>query len=50
VTMIESNQILAMFDEKLRNYAEQKIKGRQGFSIKNSRVTGNKHNTRNQQQ
>lgn len=40
VTLVESHQILAAFDEKLRNYAEQKIKGRQGFTLKNNRVTG----------
>lgn len=40
VTLVVSNQILASFDDKLRKYAERKIQGRQGFTLKRDNVTG----------
>lgn len=39
VTLIESNQILASFDESLRKYAEKKIKERDRFRLVKSTVT-----------
>ena len=40
VTLVESNQILGSFDDKLRSFAEKKIKARNRFSLKQSSVTG----------
>ncbi|XP_052073296.1 uncharacterized protein LOC127711334 isoform X1 [Mytilus californianus] len=39
VTLVESNQILASFDESLRKYAEKKIKERDRFQLVKSIVT-----------
>ncbi|KAK3086417.1 hypothetical protein FSP39_018177 [Pinctada imbricata] len=39
VTLIESNQILSSFDERLRKYAEKKIKQRDRFKLIQSAVT-----------
>ncbi|XP_061189743.1 uncharacterized protein LOC133197642 [Saccostrea echinata] len=39
VTLVESNQILGSFDERLRNYAEKKIKERDRFKLVKSSVT-----------
>ena len=39
VTLVESNQILGMFDERLRAYAEKKIKQRDRMSLVQSSVT-----------
>ncbi|XP_060075862.1 uncharacterized protein LOC132555532 [Ylistrum balloti] len=39
VTLIESNQILGAFDERLRKYAEKKIKERNRFTLLQSSVT-----------
>lgn len=38
VTLIESNQILGSFDDKLRKYAEKKIKERSRFELKQASV------------
>lgn len=40
VTLVESNQILASFDESLRKYAEKKLNERSRFKLKKSIVTG----------
>ena len=40
VTLVESNQILSSFDEKLRNYAAKKIQERKGFTLMQDFVTG----------
>ena len=40
VTIIESNQILSSFDERLRKYAETKIRQRPGFTLLKDAVTG----------
>ena len=40
VTLVESNQILSSFDDRLRSYAEKKITQRKRFSIVHSSVTG----------
>lgn len=40
VTLVESNQILGSFDERLRKYAEKQIKKRDRFSLVKSSVTG----------
>ncbi|XP_067686750.1 uncharacterized protein [Haliotis asinina] len=39
VTLVESNQILASFDEKLRNFATKKIRNRDRFDMVQSSVT-----------
>ncbi|XP_052801634.1 uncharacterized protein LOC128232232 isoform X2 [Mya arenaria] len=39
VTLIESNEILSSFDARLRKYAEKKIQGRKGFTLKRDFVT-----------
>lgn len=39
VTLVESNQILSSFDEKLRNYASKKIQERKGFTLMQDMVT-----------
>lgn len=39
VTLVESNQILSSFDERLRKYAEKKIQSRKGFTLKQDLVT-----------
>ncbi|KAK3576591.1 hypothetical protein CHS0354_011268 [Potamilus streckersoni] len=39
VTLVESNQILSSFDERLRNFAERKIKERSGFNLLKDSVT-----------
>lgn len=39
VTLVESNQILSSFDEKLRNYATKKIQERKGFRLEQDTVT-----------
>ena len=40
VTLIESNQILSSFDERLRKYATKKMKSRKGFTLEQDSVTG----------
>ena len=45
VTLVESNQILSSFDQRLRNYAEKKIKSRHGFTLKQDFVTGKLYRT-----
>lgn len=40
VTLVESNQILASFDERLRNFATKKIRNRDRFDMVQSSVTG----------
>ena len=40
VTLVESNQILSSFDDRLRSYAEKKITQRKRFTIVHSSVTG----------
>jgi len=40
VTLIEANNILAAFDQRLRNYAEKKIQKRKGFTLIKDAVTG----------
>lgn len=39
VTLVESNQILSSFDDRLRAYAEKKITQRKRFTLKQSSVT-----------
>lgn len=39
VTLIESNQILSSFDDRLRKYAEKKLQERKGFELKKDLVT-----------
>ncbi|XP_056008632.1 uncharacterized protein LOC125653144 [Ostrea edulis] len=39
VTLVESNQILSSFDERLRHFAEKKIKERDRFKLVKSSVT-----------
>lgn len=38
VSLVESNQILAAFDSRLRNYARKKMMKRSGFTLKQSSV------------
>ena len=40
VTLVESNQILGSFDERLRAFAEKKIKQRDRFQLVQASVTG----------
>ncbi|KAK3596266.1 hypothetical protein CHS0354_038884 [Potamilus streckersoni] len=39
VTLVESNKILSSFDERLRHFAEKKIKQRSGFNLLKDSVT-----------
>jgi len=40
VTLIESNNILNAFDERLRSYAEKKMRQRDRFHLVQAAVTG----------
>ena len=40
VTLVESNHILGSFDDRLRTYAEKKIRKRNRFKLVQSSVTG----------
>ena len=40
VSLVESNQILSMFEPRLRAYAEKKFKHRKGFQLVHDSVTG----------
>jgi len=42
VTLVEAKNILASFDDKLRQYAEKKINQREQFSIMRDSVAGRK--------
>ena len=40
MTLVESNQILSSFDDRLRKYAEKKISQRNRFNLLQSSVVG----------